>query len=126
MEGAVGGAGRTRSRRAGRDWSVPNRDRRPGSVPAQSSVTSTIRSLGAAASMRLAATIQPKWAQTPDTALQTTLYWFPLGMWSAIQRGGMPLTGRDPFGQEFFDFSEEWKAAGAPGYSWGNSPLKRA
>jgi peroxiredoxin len=43
----------------------------------------------------------------------------------AIQRGSMPLTGRDPFGQEFFDFSENWKQAGAPGYSWGNSALKR-
>ena len=51
---------------------------------------------------------------------------FELAPWDwAIQRGGMPLTGRDPFGQAFFDFSEAWKAAGAPGYSWGNSPLKR-
>jgi hypothetical protein len=42
-----------------------------------------------------------------------------------IQRGGMPLTGRDPFGQEFFDFVEAWYAAGAPGYSWGNAALRR-
>jgi hypothetical protein len=42
-----------------------------------------------------------------------------------IQRGGMPLTGRDPFGQEFFDFVKSWNEAGAPGYTWGNSALRR-
>jgi hypothetical protein len=42
-----------------------------------------------------------------------------------IRRGSMPLTGRDPFGQEFFDFVAEWTAAGAPGYSWGNAALRR-
>jgi hypothetical protein len=42
-----------------------------------------------------------------------------------IQRGCMPLTGRDPFGQEFFDFVKNWNEAGAPGYSWGNAALRR-
>ncbi len=42
-----------------------------------------------------------------------------------IQRGGMPLTGRDPFGQEFFDFVGAWNEAGAPGYKWGNAALRR-
>ncbi len=42
-----------------------------------------------------------------------------------IQRGAMPLTGRDPFGQEFFDFVGSWNAAGAPGYTWGNAALRR-
>ncbi len=42
-----------------------------------------------------------------------------------IQRGAMPLTDRDPFGQEFFDFVGEWNRAGAPGYRWGNSALRR-
>ncbi len=43
----------------------------------------------------------------------------------AVQRGSMPLTGGDPFGQEFFDFAEAWAAAGSPGYSWGNAILRR-
>ena len=43
-----------------------------------------------------------------------------------IQRGSMPLSGRDPFGQEFFDFVERWSANGAPGYRFGNSVMRRA
>jgi hypothetical protein len=31
-----------------------------------------------------------------------------------IRRAAMPLTGGDPFGQEFFDMYEAWQAAGAP------------
>jgi peroxiredoxin len=33
-----------------------------------------------------------------------------------IVRGSMPVRGMDPFGAEFFEFVEQWEAAGAPSY----------
>ncbi len=42
----------------------------------------------------------------------------------AINRGSMPLSGGDPFGQEFFDYVQAWNENGAPGYGWGNSAMR--
>jgi len=36
-----------------------------------------------------------------------------------IRRGSMSMTGGDPFGQELFNFWEEWDAAGKPSYGRG-------
>ncbi len=33
-----------------------------------------------------------------------------------IHRGSMPVLGKDPFGQDFFDFYEQWEQAGRPDY----------
>jgi hypothetical protein len=33
-----------------------------------------------------------------------------------IHRGSMPVLGKDPFGQAFFDFYEQWEQAGRPDY----------
>ena len=33
-----------------------------------------------------------------------------------IHRGSLPVVGKDPFGQDFFEFYERWQANGRPGY----------
>ncbi len=39
-----------------------------------------------------------------------------------IRRASMPLTGKDPFGQEFFDWYEEWQDAGMPYHGLQHTP----
>jgi hypothetical protein len=69
----------------------------------------------ALAHRRLAAWFHERGAE--DAATRHLARASELAPWDwTIRRAGIALRGGDPFGQEFFDFWQQWDAAGKPGY----------
>jgi peroxiredoxin len=93
---------------------------RTGELPERANAEPTDRTDAeqlALAERRLAAYLQR--AGSPDAARRHLAVAQELAPWDwTVRRGGIALTGGDPFlGEEFVSFWEEWDASGRPGYT---------
>ena len=92
-----------------RDWV------RTGAVPAVPDATDDAELRAARAERRLAAWLHRNGhPEAAERHFAKAVELAPLDF--SIVRASMPQRGKDPFGEEFFAFWEEWDAAGRPGY----------